>query len=60
MAPSVIFHFSSLISIFFCNRIYRDKLAYLKQQLEQLEQGLHPDYLRKLKKLETVFKDRFV
>jgi len=41
-------------------QIYRDKLAYLKQQLEQLEQGLHPDYLRKLKKLETVFKDRIL
>jgi len=41
-------------------QIYRDKLAYLKQQLEQLEQGLHPDYLRKLKKLETVFKDRLL
>ncbi|XP_046458446.1 sin3 histone deacetylase corepressor complex component SDS3-like [Daphnia pulex] len=41
-------------------QIYRDKLAYLKQQLEQLEQGLHPDYLRKLKKLETVYKDRLL
>jgi len=35
-------------------------LAYLKQQLDQLEQGLHPDYQRKLKKLETVFKDRLL
>lgn len=35
-------------------------MAYLKQQLEQLEQGLHPDYQRKLKKLETVFKDRLL
>ena len=43
----------------FSFRIYRDKLAYLKQQLEQLEQGLHPDYQRKLKKLETVYKDRY-
>ncbi|XP_057380247.1 sin3 histone deacetylase corepressor complex component SDS3-like [Daphnia carinata] len=41
-------------------QIYRDKLAYLKQQLEQLEQGLHPDYQRKLKKLETVYKDRLL
>jgi Sin3 histone deacetylase corepressor complex component SDS3 len=32
----------------------------LKQQLDQLEQGLHPDYLRKLKKLETVYKDRLL
>ncbi len=35
-------------------------MAYLKQQLDQLEQGLHPDYQRKLKKLETVFKDRLL
>ena len=32
----------------------------MKQQLDQLEQGLHPDYLRKLKKLETVYKDRLL
>lgn len=33
-------------------RMYQDKLANLKRQLEELETNQHPEYLRRLKKLE--------
>lgn len=42
-----------------CYRMYRDKLASFKKQLQQLKDGTHPDYNRKLKKLEANYKERY-
>lgn len=39
-------------------RMYRDKLATLKDQLAQLESGRHPEYIRKLKRLEQIYEER--
>lgn len=39
-------------------QMYRDKLASFKKQLQQLKDGSHPDYNRKLKKLEANYKER--
>lgn len=41
-------------------RMYQDKLASLKDQLNQLEQGIHPEYLRRIKRLEQVHQDRIL
>lgn len=38
--------------------MYQDKLANLKKQLKQLEDGVHPDYLKRLKKLEQNYQSR--
>ncbi|GFW71884.1 hypothetical protein TNCV_3220601 [Trichonephila clavipes] len=38
--------------------MYQDKLANLKKQLKQLEDGVHPDYLKRLKRLEQNFQNR--
>lgn len=42
------------------SRVYQDKLASLKKQLQQLKDGTHPEYNRKLKRLETQYKERFI
>ncbi|GFS47639.1 sin3 histone deacetylase corepressor complex component SDS3 [Nephila pilipes] len=39
-------------------QMYQDKLANLKKQLKQLEDGVHPDYVKKLRKLEQNFQKR--
>ncbi|XP_054285193.1 sin3 histone deacetylase corepressor complex component SDS3 isoform X2 [Macrosteles quadrilineatus] len=39
-------------------QVYRDKLANLKAQLQQLKDGTHPDYNRIVKKLEVEWKER--
>lgn len=39
-------------------QMYQDKLANLKKQLQQLEDGIHPDYLKRLKKLEQNYQSR--
>ncbi|CAG2163655.1 unnamed protein product, partial [Oppiella nova] len=39
-------------------QIYRDKLATLKDQLIQLEAGLHPEYVRKIRRLEQLYEER--
>lgn len=39
-------------------QMYQDKLATLKKQLQQLENHTHPEYNRKLKKLEHAHKER--
>ncbi|XP_055927134.1 sin3 histone deacetylase corepressor complex component SDS3-like isoform X4 [Argiope bruennichi] len=39
-------------------QMYQDKLANLKKQLKQLEEGVHPDYLKRLKKLEQNYQTR--
>lgn len=41
-------------------RVYQDKLASLKKQLQQLKDGTHPEYNRKLKRLEAQYKERFI
>lgn len=39
-------------------RIYQDKLASLKKQLQQLKDGTHAEYNRKVKRLEAHYKER--
>ncbi|XP_015607111.1 sin3 histone deacetylase corepressor complex component SDS3 isoform X1 [Cephus cinctus] len=39
-------------------QVYQDKLASLKKQLQQLKDGTHPEYNRKLKRLEVQYKER--
>ncbi|XP_076064351.1 sin3 histone deacetylase corepressor complex component SDS3 isoform X2 [Oratosquilla oratoria] len=39
-------------------QMYQDKLAQLKKQLQQLREASHPDYNKKLKKIELLFKER--
>ncbi|XP_046997979.1 sin3 histone deacetylase corepressor complex component SDS3 [Schistocerca americana] len=39
-------------------QMYQDKLASLKKQLQQLKDGTHPEYNRKLKKLEQAYRER--
>lgn len=38
--------------------MYQDKLAGLKRQLDELKNTIHPDYVRKVKKLEFQYKER--
>lgn len=40
--------------------MYQDKLASLKEQLRQLENGTHPDYINGLKKLEDEYNRRML
>ena len=39
-------------------QMYQDKLAHLKKQLQQLADGSHPEYIKKIKKLDTGIKER--
>lgn len=39
-------------------RMYQDKLAQLKKQLQQLQEGTLPEYLRRLKRIEQHYKER--
>lgn len=39
-------------------QMYQDKLANLKKQLKQLQDGIHPDYMKRLKKLEQNYQSR--
>ncbi|XP_034941785.1 sin3 histone deacetylase corepressor complex component SDS3 isoform X2 [Chelonus insularis] len=39
-------------------QVYQDKLASLKKQLQQLKDGTHPDYNRKVKRLEAQYHER--
>ena len=41
-------------------RVYLDKLASLKAQLQQLAEGTHPEYNKKLKRLDNQHKERLV
>ena len=38
--------------------MYQDKLAHLKKQLQQLEDGTLPEYLKRKKKIEQQHKER--
>jgi len=38
--------------------MFQDKLAQIKKQLQQLEEGTLPEYLRRLKRLEQQHKER--
>lgn len=38
--------------------MYQDKLANLKKQLQQLEEGVHPEFQRRLKRLEHQLHER--
>lgn len=39
-------------------QMYQDKLAQLKKQLQQLRDGTHPEYNKKLKKIDLTYKER--
>ncbi|KAL7648031.1 UNVERIFIED_CONTAM: hypothetical protein RMT77_001648 [Armadillidium vulgare] len=39
-------------------QMYQDKLAQLKSQLQQLRDGTHPEYKKKLKKIDISYKER--
>ncbi|EAT46783.1 AAEL002084-PA, partial [Aedes aegypti] len=39
-------------------RMYQDKLASLKKQLDELRAGTHPEYVRRVKKLEHQYNER--
>lgn len=39
-------------------QMYQDKLAQLKKQLQQLQSGTLPEYLKKLKKIEQQYRER--
>ena len=39
-------------------RMYQDKLAQLKKQLQQLKDSTLPEYMKKLKKIEQHYKER--
>jgi len=39
-------------------QMYQDKLAHLKKQLHQLDEGIHPEYMRRLKKVEQGYRER--
>lgn len=39
-------------------QMYREKLSLIKQQIAQLHAGTMPEYARKQKKLDQVFKER--
>lgn len=41
-------------------QMYQDKLANLKEQLKQLVSNVHPEYLRRVKKIEQAFNDRII
>ncbi|XP_061163641.1 sin3 histone deacetylase corepressor complex component SDS3-like isoform X2 [Saccostrea echinata] len=39
-------------------QMYQDKLAHLKKQLQQLEEGTLPEYIKKRKKIDQNYKER--
>jgi len=39
-------------------QMYQDKLAHLKKQFLQLEEEVHPEYTRRLKKVEQAYRER--
>lgn len=39
-------------------QMYQDKLAQLKKQLQQLRDNTHPEYNKKLKKIDAAYKER--
>lgn len=38
--------------------MYQEKLANLKKQLQLLKDGLHPEYQKRMKKLEQSYNER--
>lgn len=49
-----------ILKIEITDRMYQDKLASLKDQLVQLEKGVHPEFLRKIQRLEQIYEDRII
>ena len=49
---------SSLAKKWSIFRMYQDKLAQLKKQLQQLQEGTLPEYLKRLKRIEHQYKER--
>lgn len=44
----------------FSSQMYLDKLNNLREQLYQLDAGIHPEFLKQLKKVETQRQDRML
>lgn len=40
------------------SRMYHDKLAYFKKQLEDLDNGVHVEFMRRVRKLEVQYNER--
>ena len=38
--------------------MYQDKLSHLKKQLQQLAEGTHPEWLKRIRKLDVGLKER--
>jgi Sin3 histone deacetylase corepressor complex component SDS3 len=38
--------------------MYQDKLAHLKKQLQQLQDGTLPEFIKKRRKIEQQYKER--
>lgn len=49
---------SNTLKIEYFRRMYQDKLANLKKQLEQLKNDTHPEYIRRYRKLEFQHRER--
>lgn len=47
-----------LLMIIIFKRVYQDKLGSLKRQKQQLKDGTHPEYNRKVKRLEAQYNER--
>ena len=41
-------------------QMYQDKLANLKEQLRQLENGTHPEYVKRIKRVEQMYQERLL
>lgn len=39
-------------------QMYQDKLSHLKKQLQQLTDGTHPEWLKRVKKLDSSYRER--
>jgi hypothetical protein len=39
-------------------RVYYEKLGLIKAQLAQLDEGVHPEYLRGVEKFTSIYKER--
>lgn len=50
--------FSHYYYFIFPTRMYQDKLSNLKKQLEELKSNNHPEYIRRVRKIESQCKER--
>lgn len=51
---------NTALLFYYFSRMYQDKLAQLKKQLQQLRDSSHPEYNKKLKKIDATYRERYV